>query len=73
MKRQPQSVATIVRAMWGYDNSYVAWDGDQERGIKPRTTPVTRAEMAAKKDYYRSHAARLALAMRASPMGRPQS
>lgn len=73
MIRKPQPVSTIIRNMWGFDNTYTPWDGDQERGIRPRTTPLTRAEMAAKKAYYRSHTARLQSAMRASPIARPQS
>lgn len=73
MKRKPQPVAAIVRSMWGFDNTYSAWDGDQERGVKPRTTPMSRAELAAKRAYYRSHTARLASAMRASPVGRQPS
>lgn len=73
MKRKPQPVAAIVRTMWGFDNTYTPWDGDQERGIKLRQTPVTRAEQAARRAYYRSHTARLASAMRASPMGRQSS
>lgn len=63
--------ALALRRTWGWDTAATAsaWDGDQERGIRPRTTPVTKAEWAARRDYYRRHAARLASAMRVSPMG----
>lgn len=70
MKRK-QHPALALRRSWGWDTAAnaSAWDGDDERGIRPRATPVTKTEWLARRDYYRRHAARLASAMRVSPIG----